>query len=85
MEVEVRLREGQKEVLGGEVEVALPGREAHVAPDEVVDFGRLNQLELGACVRNPRLERRERLRRRVVSGEDARRTLPSPSECTAVV
>jgi hypothetical protein len=38
MEVEVPLREGQEEILGREVEAALAECEAHVAPDEGVDF-----------------------------------------------
>src|SRR4029077_9925373 len=72
MKVEVRLREGQEEVLGGEVEAALPGCEAHVAADEGVDFRGLDHLERGARVRDPRLERRETLRRRGHIGrEDA--------------
>src|SRR5205809_8076406 len=52
--------------------MALAEYEAHVAPDEGVDFGRLNHLERGARVRNPCLERRETLRRRSHIGrEDA--------------
>src|SRR5437016_12732464 len=72
MEVEIRLREGQEEALGGELEAALPSCEAHVAPDEGIDFRRLYHLERGARVRDARLERRETLGRRGHIGrEDA--------------
>jgi len=64
MKVEVRQREGQEEVLGAEVEMALAACEAHVAANEAVDLGRLDHFECRERLRDPRLERREGLRRR---------------------
>src|SRR6266404_5222145 len=59
VEVKVRLGEREKEILGGEVNVAVAERKAHVTTDESVDLGSLDRLESGERFSDPRLECRE--------------------------
>src|SRR5215469_15590986 len=57
VKVKVGLREGEQKILRGEIDVAIPKGETHVATDESLDLGRLDRLQRSDRLRDPRLER----------------------------